>query len=151
MLSHLSIRVRLLLASTVVQVVMLTLLPALLVIFGRWFFWPKRPAFGSVEPTQSGLWARMGDRINVRPRAVWVVTAVVLGIACLGLFKLSPSGLTTEEIAYILDHSDAAGFAMPEMHRLGQLVLGHRGKLRKVEAELLGDGAAEHGRQSEAS
>ena len=39
--------------------------------------------------------------------------------------------------AYILDHSDAAGFAMPEMHRLGQLVLGHRGKLRKVETELL--------------
>ena len=39
--------------------------------------------------------------------------------------------------AYILEHSDAAGFAMPEMHRLGQLVLGHRGKLRKVEIELL--------------
>ena len=77
--------------------VMLTLLPALLVIFGRWFFWPKRPAFGSVEPTRSGLWARMGNRISVRPRAVWVVTAIVLGLACLGLFKLSPSGLTTEE------------------------------------------------------
>lgn len=41
--------------------------------------------------------------------------------------------------AYILDHSDAAGFAMPEMHRLSQLVLGHRGKLRKIEAELLGN------------
>jgi RND superfamily putative drug exporter len=77
--------------------VMLTLLPALLVIFGRWFFWPKRPAFGSVEPTQSGLWARTGRRIGVRPRMVWVVTAVILGVACLGLFKLDPSGLTSEE------------------------------------------------------
>ncbi len=77
--------------------VMLTLLPALLVIFGRWIFWPKRPAFGSVEPTQSGLWARTGRRISVRPRMVWVVTALLLGLACLGLFKLDPSGLTTEE------------------------------------------------------
>lgn len=38
--------------------------------------------------------------------------------------------------AYILEHTDAAGFAMPEMHRLGRLVLGHRGKLRKVEVDL---------------
>ncbi len=28
-----------------------TLLPALLVITGRWIFWPRRPAFGSAEPT----------------------------------------------------------------------------------------------------
>jgi exopolyphosphatase / guanosine-5'-triphosphate,3'-diphosphate pyrophosphatase len=34
--------------------------------------------------------------------------------------------------AYILDNSDAAGFALPELHRLAQLVLGHRGKLRKL-------------------
>lgn len=38
--------------------------------------------------------------------------------------------------AYILDNADAAGFAQPELHRLGLLVLGHRGKLRKLEAEL---------------
>ena len=31
---------------------------------------------------------------------------------------------------------------MPEMHRLSQLVLGHRGKLRKIEAELLGDASS---------
>ncbi len=38
--------------------------------------------------------------------------------------------------AYVLDHADAPGFAVPELHRLSQLVLGHRGKLRKLEAEL---------------
>ncbi|WP_295856354.1 Ppx/GppA phosphatase family protein [uncultured Xylophilus sp.] len=38
--------------------------------------------------------------------------------------------------AYILDNTDAPGFALPELHRLAQLVLGQRGKLRKVEAEL---------------
>jgi exopolyphosphatase/guanosine-5'-triphosphate,3'-diphosphate pyrophosphatase len=36
--------------------------------------------------------------------------------------------------AYILDHADAPGFAQPELHRLGLLVLGHRGKLRKLDA-----------------
>ena len=35
--------------------------------------------------------------------------------------------------AYILDNADAPGFAVPELHRLSQLVLGHRGKLRKLE------------------
>jgi exopolyphosphatase/guanosine-5'-triphosphate,3'-diphosphate pyrophosphatase len=37
--------------------------------------------------------------------------------------------------AYILDNADAPGFAHPELHRLGLLVLGHRGKLRKLEAD----------------
>ncbi|OJU92749.1 MAG: exopolyphosphatase [Burkholderiales bacterium 66-5] len=38
--------------------------------------------------------------------------------------------------AYILEHADAVGFALPELHALGLLVLGHRGKLRKLEAGL---------------
>jgi exopolyphosphatase/guanosine-5'-triphosphate,3'-diphosphate pyrophosphatase len=39
--------------------------------------------------------------------------------------------------AYILDNTDLPGFTIDELHRLSQLVLGHRGKLRKLEAELL--------------
>jgi exopolyphosphatase/guanosine-5'-triphosphate,3'-diphosphate pyrophosphatase len=38
--------------------------------------------------------------------------------------------------AYILDNTDLPGFTMDELHRLSQLVLGHRGKLRKLETEL---------------
>ncbi|MBF4769503.1 MMPL family transporter [Nocardioides agariphilus] len=81
----------------VTLLVMITLLPALLVIVGRWIFWPKRPHFGSPEPTATGLWARVGRAISPRPRAVWVTTAVILGIACLGLFKLDTGGLSTDE------------------------------------------------------
>ena len=58
---------------------MITLLPALLVIFGRWMFWPKRPTMGSPEPTSTGVWARVGQWIAPRPRRVWVVTTLVLG------------------------------------------------------------------------
>lgn len=38
--------------------------------------------------------------------------------------------------AYILDNADAMGFSISEMHRLSLLVLGHRGKLRKLESAL---------------
>lgn len=38
--------------------------------------------------------------------------------------------------AYILDNADAPGFATNELHQLSQLVLGHRGKLKKVELAL---------------
>ncbi len=38
--------------------------------------------------------------------------------------------------AYILDNTDLPGFTLDELHRLSQLVLGHRGKLRKVESAM---------------
>ncbi len=82
---------------SVTYLVMVTLLPALLVIFGRWMFWPKRPRFRSEEPNTRGFWAKVGRRIAPRPRLVWMVTALVLGIACLGLFRLDASGLSTED------------------------------------------------------
>lgn len=63
----------------------------------HWTSVHSRPTFGSAEPTSTGFWAKVGNRITVRPRAVWVATTIVLLIACLGLFKLDPSGLSTEE------------------------------------------------------
>ena len=38
--------------------------------------------------------------------------------------------------AYILDNTDLPGFTLDELHRLSQLVLGHRGKLRKLDIEM---------------
>jgi RND superfamily putative drug exporter len=76
---------------------MMTLLPALLVIFGRWIFWPVRPVYGSAEPTSSGMWARVGRSIATRPRVVWVATAVVLGALALGVTGLKASGLTNAQ------------------------------------------------------
>ncbi|QBR94024.1 MMPL family transporter [Nocardioides euryhalodurans] len=77
--------------------VMISLLPALLVITGRWIFWPRRPGFGSAEPTRTGFWARVGRWIAPRPRKVWVVTTVLLAIACVGLLRLDTNGLSTED------------------------------------------------------
>jgi putative drug exporter of the RND superfamily len=82
---------------TVGLTAMITLLPALLVIFGRWMFWPVRPSVGSPEPTEGGLWARIGERMARRPRIVWVVTAVVLGTVALGTTGLKADGLQSTD------------------------------------------------------
>jgi RND superfamily putative drug exporter len=76
---------------------MITLLPALLVICGRWVFWPKRPHYGSHEPTSTGFWARIGKGIARRPRYVWIGTAVALGVMALGLLDLHASGLSNKD------------------------------------------------------
>ncbi|MEV4999481.1 MMPL family transporter [Nocardioides sp. LML1-1-1.1] len=78
-------------------VVMVTLLPALLVICGRWVFWPFVPRFGSEEPTASGLWAKVGRGIAPRPRIVWVGTAAALAVVCLGFLRLDTSGIPSDE------------------------------------------------------
>ncbi|RNI22861.1 MMPL family transporter [Flexivirga caeni] len=76
---------------------MTTLLPALLVTVGRWVFWPRRPTYGSPEPTQSGLWARVGAFIRPRPRAVWLVTGGVLLLCTLGLTQLNSHSLSSAQ------------------------------------------------------
>jgi RND superfamily putative drug exporter len=66
-------------------VAMLTLLPAILVMFGRRLFWPFVPHFGSASHETSGVWARVGHWVSGRPRTVWVGTVVLLVVLALGL------------------------------------------------------------------
>ena len=101
----------------VTYLVMVTLLPALLVIVGRWIFWPKRPAFGSAEPTETGVWAKIGRSIAVRPRRVWVLTTAILAIASLGLFRLDTAGLATED-SYTKDFQSITGQQVLDEHGL---------------------------------
>jgi RND superfamily putative drug exporter len=76
---------------------MLTLFPALLVIFGRWIFWPVIPHLGAPNPHERGVWARMGRRISVRPRMVWGVTAVILAVCSLGLIQMRAEGISNAD------------------------------------------------------
>jgi putative drug exporter of the RND superfamily len=80
--------------------VMLTLLPALLVVLGRWVFWPIRPSFGSADHTETSFWARVGRRIALAPRRTWVVTSVLLAIAALGVLQLNATGLSNADTFY---------------------------------------------------
>ncbi|MEV2253648.1 MMPL family transporter [Streptomyces sp. NPDC050147] len=76
---------------------MLSLFPALLVVCGRWLFWPLIPHNGSDEPTERGVWARAGRRIARRPRLTWSITAVALAALALGLTQLRAEGLSNAD------------------------------------------------------
>ncbi|MBM2623740.1 MMPL family transporter [Actinoplanes sp. LDG1-06] len=76
---------------------MITLFPALMVIFGRWVFWPVKPAYGSTVAAKVSVWTRIGNRISGRPRLVWISTALVLGVMALGALGLKADGLSNSD------------------------------------------------------
>ncbi|MFC9133073.1 MMPL family transporter [Streptomyces sp. NPDC057099] len=76
---------------------MMSLFPALLVICGRWIFWPAIPHYGSPDPTERGIWARTGRRIAGRPRITWAATALALAICSLGLIQLRAEGISNAD------------------------------------------------------
>ncbi|HCT75629.1 MAG TPA: hypothetical protein DGT23_03340 [Micromonosporaceae bacterium] len=65
---------------------MTTLLPALLVLCGRWAFWPLIPKVGSEE--RKG-WSGIANMVARRPRPIWIATALLLAAASLGITTLS--------------------------------------------------------------
>ena len=79
----------------IAMVSMLTILPALLAIFGRRAFWPFVPRFGS-EGTDAthGSWRRIAEWVARGPRRVWIGTSAVLAVMIAGLAFLN-SDLTS--------------------------------------------------------
>ncbi|MFE6754765.1 MMPL family transporter [Streptomyces sp. NPDC057684] len=77
-------------------VAMLTLLPAVLVLFGRRVFWPLVPAYGSTPKARRSLFAAMGSSAGRRPLTVLATGALLLGALALGVFSL-PGSLKQED------------------------------------------------------
>ncbi|MFF5492448.1 MMPL family transporter [Streptomyces aquilus] len=75
---------------------MLTLLPALLVLFGRRVFWPLVPRYGSTPKARRSLFAAMGSSAGRRPLTVLAAGAVLLGALALGALNL-PGALKQED------------------------------------------------------
>ncbi len=74
----------------------LTLLPALLLIFGRKLFWPFIPKAGTQGLSDEGPWARISKGLGRHPRRIWIGTGVTLIALCFGLLDLS-TGLTQDQ------------------------------------------------------
>ncbi|MGI5247354.1 MMPL family transporter [Dactylosporangium sp. CA-139066] len=74
---------------------MTTLLPALLVLLGRWVFWPFIPRHGAV-PAEHGSWSRIAGFVGTRPRIIWLATATALAALTIGIGQLS-IGLPSDE------------------------------------------------------
>jgi RND superfamily putative drug exporter len=79
------------------MITVLTFLPALLVVFGRWIFWPKIPRVDDVDEKLSGTWSKVGSLVQKHPRRVWVSTATVLLIFAGFSFTLKADGLANTE------------------------------------------------------
>jgi len=79
------------------MVTVLTLLPALLVVFGRWIFWPKIPKFDDVDEQLSGTWAKIGNAVERNPKRIWISTALLLVIFAGFSFTLKADGLANTE------------------------------------------------------
>lgn len=79
------------------MVTVLTLLPALLVVFGRWIFWPKIPKFDDVDEQLSGTWAKIGRVVEKNPKRIWISTALLLTILAGFSFTLKADGLANTE------------------------------------------------------
>jgi putative drug exporter of the RND superfamily len=77
---------------------MTTLLPALLVVCGRWLFWPFVPRYSPEAVShditeQHGVWGRVARLVSRRPRPIWIGTALVLGVLAIGLTQVQ-TGIT---------------------------------------------------------
>ncbi|GAB3268231.1 MMPL family transporter [Sinomonas notoginsengisoli] len=105
----------------------LTLLPALLVLFGRSAFWPLRPAHDAAHsPARHtapsawaadsangasglegvrGVWRRVGTLISRRPRITWVAALVLLVLGVAGLPQLKANGV--EQTQLVLTATDS--------------------------------------------
>jgi RND superfamily putative drug exporter len=78
-------------------IVILTLLPALLIAFGRWVFWPRIPRNDDVNSQLAGTRAKIGSAVEKRPRKLWILTAIVLSILAGFSTTLNARGLSTAD------------------------------------------------------
>ncbi len=77
---------------TVAMLSMLTLLPALFAVLPRGVFWPRTPKFGTEGGDAThGAFRRLGERIALRPRRTWVITAIALLVCTGGLATFNPN------------------------------------------------------------
>ncbi|REJ04823.1 MMPL family transporter [Microbacterium bovistercoris] len=97
----------------------LSLLPAILFLFGRASFWPRRPVYEpEVVEAEDGMpsrgpWAWLAGCIRRRHRPIWIITALVLAVGVLGATQLNASGVPQSDL--VLGTSEA---------REGQQILG---------------------------
>lgn len=76
---------------------MLTLLPALLLLFGRRLFWPFVPRYNETAGFQHNRWGAFADKLSRRPRPAWVLTSLALLVFAVIAFTI-PIGLDNADV-----------------------------------------------------
>jgi putative drug exporter of the RND superfamily len=93
----------------------ITVLPALLVLGGRWVFWPFIPRYiPSATTADHGVWDRITRNVDRRPRRIWIGSAVALGALAFGASNLS-LGLPMSQI-FTTESGSVIGQRIIERH-----------------------------------
>ncbi len=91
----------------VVFLAMTSLLPALLVILGRWVFWPfvprHTPGYDPNAEQGHSIWARVSGFVGRRSRPVWIGTAVVLVALAFGATTVQTGQTQAEQFTNKVD------------------------------------------------
>jgi putative drug exporter of the RND superfamily len=74
----------------------LTVLPAVLLLGGRWMFWPVVPKEGKANKTETGIWAKLGRGVANKPARVAIVGGLILVALASGSLGLK-SGLSSTQ------------------------------------------------------
>ena len=75
--------------------VMLTVLPTMLVLCGRWIFWPRIPRVDhQTDIATHGVWSRFAKSIAGNATRSWVSALLVLVLFCLAIIGLKTEGLS---------------------------------------------------------
>jgi RND superfamily putative drug exporter len=90
----------------------LTLLPALLAVFGRAAFWPSKTKAGTGK---AGLWGRVATRLVRRPAIPLVIGVVAFGALAIGVGSYQPGGFGGS-ISAPAGSDSAAGQALLAKH-----------------------------------
>jgi RND superfamily putative drug exporter len=77
------------------MITILTLLPAFLLLFGRWIFWPRRPEFDGDDHVMTGTWNKAGKAIEKNPRRAWIISGIFLLLLASASTTLKADGIGT--------------------------------------------------------
>ena len=78
-------------------VTILTFLPALLVLFGRWIFWPRIPRVGTEDEKLSGAWSKVALATERKPKKYFFATTLLLVVLAAFIGTLKAGGISTSE------------------------------------------------------
>lgn len=125
----------------------MTFLPATLALLGRGAFWPFAPKFGSKHPETSGLWGRVATLVRRRPRAIWIVTTLVLLAGAAFLPQLKASG-TAQSDVFLTPVESVAGQEVLSRHFPGgtgspTVIIASEGSADEVVRKAKVDGVAD--------
>lgn len=88
----------------------LTLIPAVLILFGRAAFWPSIPRLGHPEASRVRIWSRVGGLVARHPGLATILPVVFLAILASGALQYQPRFAALD--AYLRPSESLQGYAL---------------------------------------